>query len=90
MPYRHRRGIVADDSVNLAPSFPGVDALSKDDPTGGAQISTTATRSQIPLCHESWEGGDTRATYRKMVQNLMWASGYDLVAIPVAAGVLVP
>ena len=32
----------------------------------------------------------SRATYRKMVQNLVWATGYNLVAIPVAAGVLVP
>ena len=32
----------------------------------------------------------SRATYRKMVQNLVWASGYNLVAIPIAAGVLVP
>jgi Cu2+-exporting ATPase len=32
----------------------------------------------------------SRATYRKMVQNLIWATGYNLVAIPVAAGVLVP
>ena len=32
----------------------------------------------------------SRATYRKMVQNLLWATGYNLVAIPVAAGVLVP
>src|SRR5262245_14838211 len=29
-----------------------------------------------------------RATYRKMVQNLWWATGYNVVAIPVAAGVL--
>jgi len=32
----------------------------------------------------------SRATYAKMVQNLVWATGYNLVAIPVAAGVLVP
>ncbi len=32
----------------------------------------------------------SRATYRKMVQNLAWATAYNLVAIPVAAGVLVP
>jgi len=32
----------------------------------------------------------SRATYRKMVQNLVWATGYNLVAIPVAAGVLLP
>jgi Cu2+-exporting ATPase len=30
-----------------------------------------------------------QATYRKMVQNLWWAAGYNIVAIPVAAGVLV-
>ncbi|MBI3458341.1 MAG: copper-translocating P-type ATPase [Candidatus Rokubacteria bacterium] len=29
-----------------------------------------------------------RATYRKMVQNLWWATGYNTVAIPLAAGVL--
>ena len=32
----------------------------------------------------------SRATYQKMIQNLVWATGYNLVAIPVAAGVLVP
>ncbi|MGX1599087.1 heavy metal translocating P-type ATPase [Dietzia maris] len=30
------------------------------------------------------------ATYRKMLQNLWWAGGYNLVAIPLAAGVLAP
>lgn len=30
----------------------------------------------------------SRATYRKMVQNLFWAAGYNIVAIPMAAGVL--
>jgi Cu2+-exporting ATPase len=29
-----------------------------------------------------------RATYRKMSQNLVWATGYNVVAIPLAAGVL--
>jgi len=29
-----------------------------------------------------------RATYRKMVQNLAWATGYNVIAIPLAAGVL--
>jgi Cu2+-exporting ATPase len=29
-----------------------------------------------------------RATYRKMLQNLWWATGYNVVAIPLAAGVL--
>ena len=31
-----------------------------------------------------------RATYRKMVQNLWWATGYNAFAIPLAAGVLAP
>jgi Cu2+-exporting ATPase len=31
-----------------------------------------------------------KATYRKMVQNLAWAVGYNVVAIPLAAGVLYP
>jgi len=30
----------------------------------------------------------SRATYRKMIQNLWWAAGYNIVAIPLAAGVL--
>ena len=29
-----------------------------------------------------------KATYRKMIQNLIWATGYNLVALPLAAGVL--
>ncbi|SFP67589.1 copper-translocating P-type ATPase [Hydrogenimonas thermophila] len=32
----------------------------------------------------------SRAAYRKMVQNLWWASGYNIVAIPLAAGVMAP
>jgi P-type Cu2+ transporter len=31
-----------------------------------------------------------RLTYRKMVQNLFWAIGYNVIAIPLAAGVLFP
>ncbi len=28
----------------------------------------------------------SRASYRKMIQNLAWAAGYNIVAIPLAAG----
>jgi Cu2+-exporting ATPase len=31
----------------------------------------------------------SRATYRKMVQNLIWATAYNLVAIRVAAGLFI-
>src|SRR5690606_37349276 len=30
----------------------------------------------------------SRATYRKMLENLVWATGYNIVAIPLAAGAL--
>jgi P-type Cu2+ transporter len=32
----------------------------------------------------------SRSSYRKMVQNLAWATGYNVVALPLAAGVLAP
>jgi Cu2+-exporting ATPase len=32
----------------------------------------------------------SRATYRKMIENLLWATGYNVAAIPIAAGLLVP
>jgi Cu2+-exporting ATPase len=31
-----------------------------------------------------------KATYSKMIQNLIWAVGYNLIAIPLAAGILYP
>ena len=34
--------------------------------------------------------GLSRASYRKMIQNLVWATGYNIIAIPLAAGVLAP
>ena len=40
-----------------------------------------AVLSMIELSH---------ASYRKMVQNLVWATGYNIVAVPLAAGVLAP
>jgi Cu2+-exporting ATPase len=30
----------------------------------------------------------SRASYQKMIQNLLWASGYNIVALPLAAGIL--
>ena len=32
----------------------------------------------------------SRASYRKMIQNLWWATGYNVIALPLAAGVLAP
>src|SRR5690606_30640462 len=32
----------------------------------------------------------SRATYRKMIENLLWATAYNVLALPLAAGVLAP
>jgi Cu2+-exporting ATPase len=32
----------------------------------------------------------SRASYRKMQENIWWAAGYNIIAIPLAAGVLAP
>jgi Cu2+-exporting ATPase len=32
----------------------------------------------------------SQETYRKMIQNLIWATGYNVIALPLAAGVLAP
>ena len=32
----------------------------------------------------------SQKTYRKMIQNLWWASGYNIIAVPLAAGILSP
>jgi Cu2+-exporting ATPase len=32
----------------------------------------------------------SQASYRKMLQNLAWASGYNVIALPLAAGILAP
>lgn len=32
----------------------------------------------------------SRASYRKMIENLAWATGYNIIALPLAAGVLAP
>jgi len=34
--------------------------------------------------------GLSRASYRKMIQNLVWAAGYNVIALPLAAGILAP
>jgi Cu2+-exporting ATPase len=32
----------------------------------------------------------SRASYNKMLQNLAWATGYNVIALPLAAGILAP
>jgi P-type Cu2+ transporter len=50
--------------------------------SAGIVLAADDPRMVVPLIDLS------RASYRKMVQNLWWAAGYNLVALPLAAGVL--
>jgi P-type Cu2+ transporter len=50
--------------------------------SAGVVLASSDPRSVIGVIRLS------RASYRKMVQNLGWAAGYNVVAIPLAAGVL--
>ncbi|QGU03673.1 heavy metal translocating P-type ATPase [Corynebacterium comes] len=52
--------------------------------SAGVVLASDDPRSVLSMIELS------RASYRKMVQNLVWASGYNIVAVPLAAGVLAP
>jgi Cu2+-exporting ATPase len=52
--------------------------------SAGVILATSDPRAVIGVIELS------RASYRKMIQNLAWAAGYNVLAIPLAAGVLAP
>lgn len=52
--------------------------------SAGVILASSDPRSVLSVIELS------RATYRKMKQNLWWAAGYNLLAVPLAAGVLAP
>lgn len=52
--------------------------------SAGVILATSDPRSVVSVIRLS------HAAYRKMVQNLWWAAGYNLIAVPLAAGVLAP
>jgi Cu2+-exporting ATPase len=61
----------------------------------GAGTDVAIEAADIVLVHNDPQDavailGLSRATYKKMVQNLLWATGYNAVAIPLAAGLLLP
>jgi P-type Cu2+ transporter len=50
--------------------------------SAGIVLASDDPRGVVAVAHLS------RSSYRKMLQNLWWAAGYNLAAIPLAAGVL--
>ncbi|RWA16491.1 haloacid dehalogenase [Mycolicibacterium brumae DSM 44177] len=52
--------------------------------SAGVILASSDPRSVISVIELS------RASYRKMKENLWWAAGYNLIAVPLAAGVLAP
>jgi Cu2+-exporting ATPase len=52
--------------------------------SAGVILASSDPRSVLSVIQLS------RAAYRKMQQNLWWAAGYNLLAVPLAAGVLAP
>jgi Cu2+-exporting ATPase len=61
----------------------------------GSGTDVAASTADIVLVNSNPEDVSTlisfgRRTYSKMVQNLIWATGYNLIAIPLAAGILYP